>query len=191
MGTKPAHVLIRRLLETDPRNRIECREAIKLEVFQELKQQQKLKLNSGKENVGNKDNQGLPSNIDDKNDGRPIHIQTEQKLESIKADMKLRLKSEVSTESGKESKERIEARKSASKIVKTLEFSNPKTVDAALTYWDCAQQPIEYCVLLAHKMHEQDLMNIEEVEEYLENFDIDEYSAAEELMFQKMGYDLT
>jgi len=69
-----------------------------------------------------------------------------------------------------------------------LEFSNPLTKQAALIYHTISQEPMEHCMVLAGKMFESDLLDMTCVDDFVEDFDIDEYLDAEMNIFKAVDF---
>eukprot|EP00466_Bigelowiella_natans_P014088 jgi/Bigna1/83046/fgenesh1_pg.101_\ len=203
-ASKPLHALLLGMLDLDPSKRIDCSDALGMEaVWRDLK---KACNNASTEKENEAKNDGPNTKKDEsrkKKEGGAMSpaggaasgvvnlaANTRGKQSTKSPKMTPGSKTRRRSSLPAESKERARARKEAERIAKILEFSDERTIEAALKYMEISEQPIEYCLLLSHKMHEADLMNIEDVEEYLEDFDVDEYTAVEEVIFQKMKFDL-
>jgi len=224
MGTKPVHMLLRGLLHPNPQKRLECKDAVVMEVFDELKKKPAKLM--GKENQaatpkpadpsglskhpkmakGTQTRQGISSETQatqarrDVNEGfgqSPNAHGNSSKASNTTHAATNKTKAPAKTTSydvkhnDVDGKEKKKAFSEIERICSVLDFTNPLTKTAALRLWESTDQIVAYCVILAHKVFEHELMNIEEVEEYIEDFDIDEYTAAEEAMFEDMAYDLT
>ena len=73
-----------------------------------------------------------------------------------------------------------------------LTFSNPVTKEAARVYYEKCLGDIEsrYCVLVASKIYESQLLSINFIDDAINNFDMDDYRLAEITIMDKMNYDL-
>jgi hypothetical protein len=69
-----------------------------------------------------------------------------------------------------------------------LEFSNPMTQAAAKVYQRASGAPVEYCMIMAGRLYEAELLSMGAVEDYLEDFDLDDYVDYELKIFKAMNY---
>jgi len=74
------------------------------------------------------------------------------------------------------------------KLMTLLEFSNPMTQAAAKVYHVQSGAPLEYCMILAGRLYEAELLSMGAVEDFLEDFDLDGYVSYELKIFQAMNY---
>eukprot|EP00051_Salpingoeca_urceolata_P004960 m.69196 g.69196 ORF g.69196 m.69196 type:complete len:256 (+) comp13962_c0_seq2:741-1508(+) len=69
-----------------------------------------------------------------------------------------------------------------------LEMSNPLTIEAARAYEKASWALPRYCLVLASKMYEEDLVTMGFVQSVLPDFDVDAYRQAELLIFRAMEF---
>lgn len=180
---KPAHKLLRPLIDPNPASRIEAKGALNAELFAMLAASAKKKAAaSGKENKkSGKENKSKEKS----SDAAPAAAAPAKPPNTSPAPAPAQAQALPD-------KERKSVEKELKSLCETLGFTDPRTQKAAMVYYRCIKdQPITYCAILAHKLYEEELFNVEEVEEYIENFDIDEYTASEEVIFKAMDWDLT
>jgi serine kinase len=85
-------------------------------------------------------------------------------------------------------KKRGDAGGDTGKLMSLLEFSNPMTQAAAKVYHRTSGAPIEYCMILAGRLYEAELLSMGVVEDYLEDFDLEDYVDYELKIFKAMNY---
>jgi len=73
-------------------------------------------------------------------------------------------------------------------LFELLEFKNPLTRIAAKIYQEKSSQPMLYCIILAGKMYEEELLSVGMIKTYFDDFDVEEYSQCEMNIFQSMRY---
>jgi len=145
--------LLYKMLEPNPKKRITCEEALKMDVFKKF---------------------------------------TYPKLEKT-INKKIRARERKSTdETPRKKARRKESAETEEELAECcyemLEFSNPLTKQAALIYHTISQEPMEHCMVLAGKMFESDLLDMTCVDDFVEDFDIDEYLDAEMNIFKAVDF---
>jgi serine/threonine protein kinase len=179
--------LIRGLLETDPDKRLTARQALDSPVFQKygLKPLPKtFSLVNLKEALPFDNDEGIVPADEKENAAAPI-------------------------QSKKNKKNRVDPVlskrfKLIQKICSSMEWTNPMTVQAALTYsiqlselddvddMENSQGLLD-CIVLAHKYFERDLSDLEELPEVggrFESWDVDEYTDNEGTIFMMLDFSL-
>lgn len=156
--TQPLPILLYCMLDPNPKTRISCEEALKLDVFR---------------------NFPFPTSIKKTLD-KIVRVPRTKSSYSQSSRPK-KSKKKVQTEEDEETE-------LADYFFEALEFSNPLTKQAAIVYHSMAAQPMEHCMILAGKMFESELLDMSCVEEFLEEFDIEDYIESEMNIFVAMDF---
>jgi len=73
-------------------------------------------------------------------------------------------------------------------LFELLEYTNPLTKVASGVYLERSGEPLEYCIVLAGKMYEEELLSMAVIRDYIEDFDIEEYAESEMIIFRHMNF---
>jgi len=165
---KPIPVLLFGMLDPDPKTRLTALAALESPAFEKIH-------NKPAANPGGK--KLLP----------PIAKIVEKMVTPKREGM-------ASPKKGKKAKKEGGAKKKGdaggdlNKLMVLLEFSNPMTHIAAKIYHQKSGAPMEMCMVLAGRLYEAELLSMGSVEDYLEDFDLDDYVEWEIKIFKAMDY---
>jgi len=162
LGDKPLPSLLKKMLNFTPQNRITCIDALKLSLFEKLPTQNIRKVHNKIISLGDTSNDSQSSSRKDKKK-KP----TRKKLIQ-KKDMTDLTDIDV--------------------LCDILEFKNPLTKQAAKVYQEKSTEPPLFCVILAGKMYEEELLTVGAIRSYIPDFDVLEYAPSEMTIFQFMEY---
>lgn len=166
MTDKPIPFLLKGLLDPDPVTRLTAEQALKLPVFENLKLAQPIEKCLNK--IVHVDN---PNG----NNTSPKKGKTKKKLQKKKIKVQANKKQKTSSDD-------------IDKIMAALEFDSPLTKIAAKIYQEKSGVALEDCVVLAGKIYEREQLSVTAVDDYLEDFDFDDYAIEELKIFKAMDY---
>jgi len=166
---KPIPVLLHGMLDPDPATRLTALAALESPAFEKI-HNKPISAAGGKK---------LPL---------PPIVKVVNKLLSVKRE------GAATPKKGKKSRKEGAAKKKGDaggdfgKLMTLLEFSNPMTQAAAKVYHATSGAPREYCMVLAGRLYEAELLGMGAVEDFLEDFDLDDYVNYELKIFRAMDY---
>jgi len=157
---RPIPSLLKSMLHPDPEKRVSSLEALKMPVFQQLEMKELKR-------VANKVTRINPK------------VTTHERVKR----------------KGRKKRQRVVVERLKEEDVddfdvlfELLEYTNPLTKAAAKVYYETSNQSPEYCIILAGKLYEEELLSTGAVKDFIEDFDIECYARAEMAIFKSMEY---